>query len=182
MSDRPPSPETHDRPAVGGGSGSVLVADEQDACAVDERRWQRLVELVLADLDVPEGAEVTLSFVGETDMAALNLAHMGGTGPTDVLSFPIDGPSLGAGSLLPVDGVPCLLGDVVICPAVAQRNAAEHAGTYEDEVALLVVHGLLHLVGHDHAADAEREVMQGAERRLLERHHGPLAADPWRAG
>jgi probable rRNA maturation factor len=74
-----------------------------------------------------------------------------------------------------------LLGDVVVCPAVARRNAPSHAGTYEDELALLVVHGVLHLLGLDHAADDERVAMQAKERAALDRHWGALAADPWRA-
>ena len=74
-----------------------------------------------------------------------------------------------------------LLGDVVVCPAVAVANAPAHAGSYDDEVALLVVHGVLHLLGMDHATDDERDAMQARERELLAAHHGPLAADPWAA-
>jgi len=70
---------------------------------------------------------------------------------------------------------------VVVCPAVAARNAPDHAGTYADELALLVVHGILHLLGMDHAEEAGRAVMQERERTLLAAHHGPLAGDPWAA-
>jgi probable rRNA maturation factor len=71
--------------------------------------------------------------------------------------------------------MPLLLGDVVICPAVAARQAPEHAGTVDDELALLVVHGVLHVLGHDHADDEERLIMQARERELLELYiwHGP---------
>ena len=93
-------------------------------------------------------------------MAELNREHMGHEGPTDVLSFPIDG--AGAGP----DG---LLGDVVVCPAVARRNAPDHAGTYDDELALLVVHGVLHVLGHDHAEADDAEVMRAREGDLLAR-------------
>ena len=65
------------------------------------------------------------------------------------------------------DDLPLLLGDVVICPAVAARNAPEHAGSFDDEIALLVVHGILHLLGLDHADDDERDAMQDRERELL---------------
>ena len=65
-----------------------------------------------------------------------------------------------------------LLGDVVICPAVAARNAPEHAGTYDDELALLVVHGVLHLLGMDHDDDDEAEAMEQRERELLAKFHG----------
>ncbi|HEX4862870.1 MAG TPA: rRNA maturation RNase YbeY, partial [Acidimicrobiales bacterium] len=64
-----------------------------------------------------------------------------------------------------------LLGDVVICPAVAQRNAPDHAGNYDDELALLVVHGLLHILGMDHEDADEAEAMEARERELLARHH-----------
>lgn len=79
------------------------------------------------------------------------------------------------------DEVPVLLGDIVICPAVAYRNAPEHAGSYDDEVALLVVHGLLHLMGMDHAEDEEAEEMEARERALLSRHYGEVRAEAWPA-
>ena len=84
-------------------------------------------------------------------------------GPTDVLSFPLD-PDPGPEPSLR------LLGDVVICPAVALRNAAGPAG-YEGELALLVVHGVLHVLGMDHADPEEAATMQARERELLDRYH-----------
>ncbi len=131
---------------------------------------------------------VGLRFVDVDEMAELNLAHLGHEGPTDVLSFPIDGDprALAAPDTDPdrpgpagSDDPPWLLGDIVICPAVAAANAPTHAGTYHDELALLVVHGLLHLLGLDHADEPERIAMQSRERDLLARLHGPLARDPW---
>jgi probable rRNA maturation factor len=71
----------------------------------------------------------------------------------------------------PVTGVPTLLGDVVISPAVAADQYADHAGTFEDELALLVVHGILHVLGHDHAEPDETAVMRSRELDLLERFH-----------
>jgi probable rRNA maturation factor len=68
-------------------------------------------------------------------------------------------------------GVPVLLGDVVVSPVVAAEQAPQHAGTLDDELALLVVHGALHVLGHDHATTAETAAMQARERALLERHH-----------
>jgi probable rRNA maturation factor len=64
-----------------------------------------------------------------------------------------------------------LLGDVVVCPSVAARNATDHGVSLEDEVALLVVHGLLHLLGMDHGEDDEAETMEQRERELLARFH-----------
>jgi probable rRNA maturation factor len=103
-------------------------------------------------------------------MAALNEEHMGATGPTDVLSFPMDDQ--------PVAGVPTLLGDIVVCPDVALDQSAEHAGTFDDELALLVVHGLLHVLGHDHAEPGEAALMREREMALLTSLHwnGPAPA------
>ncbi|HYA45734.1 MAG TPA: rRNA maturation RNase YbeY, partial [Acidimicrobiales bacterium] len=109
--------------------------------------------------------------------------------PTDVLAFPIDEEPLesgrspdsgGTGPGMPSESdVPVLLGDIVICPAVAHDNAAQHAGTYEDELALLLVHGLLHLLGMEHQGDEEAEEMQAKERELLTRHYGVIRPETW---
>jgi probable rRNA maturation factor len=71
--------------------------------------------------------------------------------------------------------MPTLLGDVVICPEVAWRQAPEHTGTYHDELALLVVHGILHLLGMDHEQEAEAEAMERHEQDLLDRFHREAA-------
>jgi probable rRNA maturation factor len=137
---------------------TVVGRDDQGDAPVDVERWAALATAVLDDEDA-EG-ELNLLFVDEAAMAELNQQHLGHEGPTDVLSFPIDGPDAGP------DG---LLGDVVVCPAVARRQAPEHAGTYEDELALLVVHGVLHVLGHDHAEDDEAAVMRAREVAHLQR-------------
>ena len=145
---------------------TVVVADERSdtdspEVVVDVERWRRLAIDVLAD----SGAvgELTLSFVDSEDIAELNLEHMGKSGRTDVLSFPMDDE--------PIVGVPTLLGDVVISPAVAADQFAEHAGTLDDELALLVVHGVLHVLGHDHAEPDETALMRARELDLLQRFH-----------
>lgn len=145
---------------------TVVVADERSGTdspgvVVDADRWRRLALEVLAD----SGAigELTLSFVDSEDIAELNFEHMGKSGPTDVLSFPMDDE--------PIVGVPTLLGDVVISPAVAAGQFADHAGTLDDELALLVVHGILHVLGHDHAEPDETALMRARELDLLERFH-----------
>lgn len=164
----------------------VFAADEQTAQPVDTLRWIHLAEAVLAEEGVGD-AEVSMLFVDEVAIADLNKRFLGRDGPTDVLAFPIDDDP-GEGGRSPDSGgsgpgfnaesseAPSLLGDLVICPAVAERNAPEHAGTYEDEIALLVVHGLLHLLGMDHVDEDEAEAMEGRERELLERHHLQPAA------
>lgn len=147
---------------------TVLVHDERDESSIDLDVVQALAWAVLVAEGVTAPAELSVSFVDEDAMAELNRTHMGETGPTDVLAFPIDAD--------PVDGDPeRLLGDVVICPPVAARNAPEHAGTFDDEIALLIVHGTLHVLGWDHATDAETSAMQARERDLLAASAGSLS-------
>jgi probable rRNA maturation factor len=165
------------------GTLEVFVADEQGAEPVEGDRWARLAEEVLDAEGIRGDAELSLLFVDETAIAELNHRFMGAEGPTDVLAFPLEDDLVGTGRwpdsgttgpmgnrTEPVDP-PLLLGDVVICPAVAARNAPTHAGSYEDEIALLVVHGVLHVLGMDHADPEEAEVMQAKERDLLARFH-----------
>jgi probable rRNA maturation factor len=174
-------PQRSSTPRGRGGVGAspvISVADEQSDRPVDAARWRALAERVLEAEGVVGEAELSLHFVDRAAMAELNREHLGGEGPTDVLSFPIDG-ERASDALGRTGGPPLLLGDVVICPDVASANAPEHAGTDEDELALLVVHGILHLLGHDHAADDERAAMQALERDLLGRLHGVPARDPW---
>lgn len=130
--------------------------------AVDVERWRRLAADALAAEGVDHGT-LSLVFVDVDTITALNVEHMGSDGPTDVLSFPIDEE--------PTPGVPRLLGDVVVSPAVAASQAPDHAGTVDDELALLVVHGVLHVLGHDHAETAEAETMRAREREILVAHH-----------
>lgn len=168
---------------------SVFGLDEQPDVVVDLNRWVALAEAVLDAQKVPGRGELSLLFVAEAEMAELNERHMGSEGPTDVLAFPLEEEGLEPGRWpdngtagpdrpgpLP-DDMPLLLGDVVICPSVAARQAPEHAGSahhagrVEDEIALLVVHGILHILGMDHAAPDETTTMQALERDLLGRFH-----------
>ncbi|HEX8802889.1 MAG TPA: rRNA maturation RNase YbeY [Acidimicrobiales bacterium] len=172
------------RPPRHGPEGDVQVfgADEQGSEAVDVARWVDLAREVLVAEGVRGDAELSLLFVDEATIADLNLRFMEKDGPTDVLAFPIDDPATAgrwpdAGTSGPdrddveLTDLPLLLGDVVVCPAVAARQAPEHAGSYDDEIALLVVHGVLHVLGHDHAEPDEAAVMQSRERALLDRFH-----------
>jgi len=147
-------------------AAAVVAADERtagdsDDVGVDVERWR---QLALAALTA-EGSvgELTLTFVDRNDIAELNSRYMGKEGATDVLSFPMEDEH--------EQGVPILLGDVVISPAVALEQHSEHAGTIDDELALLVVHGVLHVLGHDHAEAAEAAAMRKRELELLVAHH-----------
>ena len=147
---------------------AVVAVDEQDAVAIDASRWAALATAALAHEGVVAG-ECTLLFVDESTMHGLNREHMGKDRPTDVLSFPVDGAEAA--------GTADLIGDIVICPLVAAAGAVEHddrphhRGTFEDELALLVVHGVLHLLGHDHQLDEEAGAMEALEQRILAAHH-----------
>jgi probable rRNA maturation factor len=162
----------------------VFAADEQADRPVDTLRWVRLAEAILEEEGVRGEAELSMLFVDEQAMTDLNKRFLGKDGPTDVLAFPIDDEPVeggrspdsggtGPGFTSEPSDLPTVLGDVVICPAVAYRNAPDHAGTYEDEIALLLVHGVLHLLGMDHDDDEEAEVMERRERQLLARLYRP---------
>jgi probable rRNA maturation factor len=164
----------------------VFAADEQSEQAVDIERWAELARRVLNAQGARDDVEVALLFVDEPTIAELHERFLGEPGPTDVLAFPIDeepdrggrspdegGTGPGGGLASDEDDVPFLLGDVVVCPAVAARNAADHGASVDDEVALLVVHGLLHLLGMEHAEDLEAEQMERREQELLARFHRP---------
>ena len=170
----------------------VFAADEQNDHPVDTLRWARLAEAVLGEEGLSGDAELSVLFVDEGAIAELNSRFLGKDGPTDVLAFPIDEEPIesgrspdsgGTGPGMPSEpeDMPVLLGDIVICPAVAYRNAPDHAGNYDDELALLVVHGLLHLMGMDHQEDDEAEEMETKERELLARHYAEVRAQAWKA-
>ena len=146
---------------------TVVVSDDQAAVEIDADRWAQLAGAV-ADAEGGVG-ELTLAFVTADDIAELNRDHMDGDGPTDVLAFPLD--ALDDGPLDAAASGPRLLGDVVICPSVAAAQAPEHAGTLDDELALLVVHGCLHVFGYDHAHDDDTARMRHREVELLREHH-----------
>ncbi|HEX9855112.1 MAG TPA: rRNA maturation RNase YbeY [Acidimicrobiia bacterium] len=145
---------------------SVQFADEQDD-PLEPGQLVELAERVLAAELCPEGTEVSLTMVDEQAMSEHNERHLGKLGATDVLSFPIEDLSPGVPPQRVPGGPPPVLGDVLVCPAVVRANAAAGAVRFEDEMALMVVHGLLHLLGYDHVDDAEAELMEGRERELL---------------
>lgn len=138
----------------------VFLADEQDA-DVDHQDLVAVATHALRAQRVPDDMEVSLLLVDEPTMAALNEQHLGTPGPTDVLAFPIDEP----GESPPV--APAILGDVVLCPTYAGEQALRLGRTPAQELRLLTVHGLLHLLGMDHATTEEEREMFGLTDRLL---------------
>lgn len=167
----PSNPAPAAKPNGNQGQPDVQVADQQNDHKLDLERYRTLAEAVLTSEGVPEGAALTVLFVSSPAMADLNSTHMGHEGPTDVLAFPIDEHAVNQDFPAPM---PILLGDVVICPNVAATNCSinkdsypGHDGSITDEIDLLVVHGILHVLGMDHADDEERNMMQASERTHL---------------
>jgi probable rRNA maturation factor len=147
-------------------ASDVRTSEEIGQPSIDVGRWERLATAVAID----EGGvgELTLTFVDRAEIAELNGEFMGQPGATDVLAFPMDDE--------PQPGVPVMLGDIVVSPAVAAEQWPQHAGSLDDELALLVVHGVLHVLGHDHFEPAETTLMRERELALLSAHHwhGPV--------
>jgi probable rRNA maturation factor len=121
----------------------------------------------LDEMGVNPLAELSILLVDVEYMTELNHRWMDGEGPTDVLAFPMDEGSVdhGPGE---TGAEPALLGDIVLCPEVASKQAAEAGHATVDELALLTVHGVLHLLGYDHAEPEEEREMFGLQARLLE--------------
>lgn len=145
---------------------SVFLADEQtEQVGVDD--LHSLAGLVLREEGYPEDAEVTLLFISEGEMASYNERFLDREGPTDVLAFPVEDLLPGVVPETDPQGPPLMLGDVVVAPAYVRRQASKYGVSYEDEMALMVTHGILHLLGYDHIDDTDAERMESRERELL---------------
>jgi len=138
--------------------------NNESAVEVDEAAIQRLAVYALDQLHVHPDAELAIVFVDEAAMEQLHVQWMDEPGPTDVLSFPMD--ELRPGS---EDNItpPGLLGDIVVCPQVAIAQAETAGHTAIEEMLLLTTHGILHLLGFDHAEPDEEKEMFGLQRDLL---------------
>jgi probable rRNA maturation factor len=138
--------------------------NNESGVVVDETEIVALARHVLDDLRVHPQADLSVLLVDEPAMAELHVRWMDEEGPTDVMSFPQDELRPGRdGELTP----PGLLGDVVLCPTVAQRQARAAGHSTQEEILLLTTHGILHLLGYDHAEPDEEKEMFGLQRRLL---------------
>lgn len=140
----------------------------ESGMAADEAKLLRLTENNLAQLHVSPDAEVAILLVDEGAMEALHVQWMDEPGPTDVLSFPMDELRPGTADMPTAPG---LLGDIVLCPQVAEIQAEKAGHSTLDELLLLTTHGLLHLLGFDHAEPAEEREMFSLQRDLLMSFH-----------
>jgi len=139
----------------------ISIVSHREPEPLDLTAFTRLAEFVLDREEAPPFAELSIAVVGLAEMTELNTQYRGKEGPTDVLSFECD--DLCAAE----PDEPVTLGDVVIAPEVAEAQAVEYGHTVEEELNLLLVHGVLHLLGYDHIEDADASVMQARERALL---------------
>ncbi len=149
--------------------------NNESVFAVDEARLVRLATYCLDALRIHPDAELALVLVDEAAMEQLHVQWMGEPGPTDVLSFPMDELRPGTDDSVTPAG---LLGDVVLCPQVAEVQAESAGHSTMDELQLLTTHGILHLLGFDHADAEEEKEMFALQRDLLigfamnEKHSG----------
>ena len=131
---------------------------------IDAAEFADLADHVLTAMHVSPAAELNIMFIDPEPMEELHVRWLDLPGPTDVMSFPMD--ELRPGTT-DHPTPPGMLGDICICPQVAARQAAESGHSAAEEMLLLATHGMLHLLGYDHATDAEREVMFALQRKLL---------------
>ncbi|MXY75652.1 MAG: rRNA maturation RNase YbeY [Acidimicrobiia bacterium] len=146
----------------------ILLSNHQDL-PVDGDGLRALAAVVLEKEDMPSSTEVGIMLVTDDDMAVHNQRFLGREGPTDVLALPLAPRGVGhqESAARSGAGVPYALGDVIIAPGYVEDQARRLGTAYEDEMALMVTHGLLHLIGYDHESDSEAEQMESRERHLL---------------
>ena len=148
------------------GNVNVDVLDESGA-DVDVVALTRLCRFVMRRMRLHPATELTVRLVDLATIAVLNEQWMGKKGPTDVLSFPMDELTPGRDGVDPEDEDAGYLGDIALCPQVAAQQAPAAGHEPSDEVDLLTVHGILHLLGYDHGTPEEHQEMFGIQGRLL---------------
>lgn len=154
---------------------SIDIVDSSGSDVADPRALVQQAAFLLDRLHLAPDAELSIALVDEAEMTRLHVEWMDEPGPTDVLSFRMD-------DLLPGDPagprVTGVLGDVVLCPTVAIRQAAEAGHAAVDELALLLTHGVLHLLGYDHAEPDEHARMFALQAELLAEWRAAEAVTP----
>ena len=127
-----------------------------------ESKLESVAEFAMRSLGLHRDCELSISLVDEVEMSALHVRWMDEPGATDVLSFPMD-------ELRPESAAsgPGMLGDIILCPEFAARQATQVGHSLQEELELLTVHGVLHLVGFDHREEVEKKLMFGLQERYL---------------
>jgi probable rRNA maturation factor len=160
---------------------SIEIANESGA-DVDEAALAELAGFVLAEMGVSPLAELSVLLVDERYMTTLHERWMGEPGPTDVLAFPMDELETSRGKDDEDEPTAALLGDVVLCPSVAARQAVTAGHSAEAELHLLATHGVLHLLGYDHGEPEEERAMFGLQGRLLQSWAAHRSGQPAEGG
>lgn len=145
---------------------TVLFENEQTE-PVDESSLSALAESLLSDEGFPPSTIVEVTLVTDDRIADLNREHLDRDGPTDVLAFPLEELAPGAVPSREPAGPPIALGDVVVAPSYVRRQAEAFETGFAEEMSLMVVHGILHLMGYDHEDDDDAEIMEERERMIL---------------
>lgn len=144
-----------------------IAVSEAEIASIHKSDLRDFAAFVLSAEGVDDGASLSISFVERSEIADLNERFLGKQGPTDVLSFPIEDATPGAPPATPDDGPPLELGDIFICTDVVADHAASLGVAFEDELYLMVVHGVLHILGWDHETGADAEMMELREAKHL---------------
>lgn len=131
---------------------------------IDGSEFVALADYVLDQMHVSTSVELNILFIDPEPMADLHVRWLDLEGPTDVMSFPMDELRPGTPDRPTAEGT---LGDICICPQVAEQQATEAGHSSVEEMLMLATHGMLHLLGYDHAEPDEREEMFGLQRKLL---------------
>ena len=146
---------------------SIEIANES-GYDVDADEIVAVARHALDEMGVNPLAELSVLLVDVAYMAELNHRWMGGEGATDVLAFPMEEGTIDPGPNEIAGGEPTLLGDVVLCPEVAEKQAITAGHPTSDELHMLTVHGVLHLLGYDHAEPDEEREMFAIQAKLLD--------------
>ncbi len=147
---------------------SIEVVNESGFDGVNEEALIDVATFVLGEMDVHPDAEATISVVDVATMSDLHVRWMDLEGPTDVMSFPMDEltPGMGRPDAQPFG--PAMLGDIILCPEFAAKQAAKAGHDMGHELALLTTHGCLHLLGYDHIEPEDEQEMFALQNELLQ--------------
>ncbi|WP_108871828.1 rRNA maturation RNase YbeY [Tessaracoccus timonensis] len=143
----------------------MIDLNNESGMEADEQGLVRLARFALDRLRIHPQADLSILLVDEQTMADYHERFMDLPGPTDVMSFPMDELREPSDDEDPPLG---MLGDIVLCPAVTQRQAAENGRQPDEEAEYLLIHGLLHLLGHDHAEPEEKAIMFGLNDKIIQ--------------
>lgn len=155
---------------------SIEVLNESGEADVNEEMLIDVCSFALTEMDVHPDTEATITLVDEPTMADLHVRWMDLKGPTDVMSFPMDELTPGGGRPDAAPLGPAMLGDIILCPAYDRKQAEMAGHDLGHEMALLTVHGVLHLLGYDHVAPEDEREMFALQNEILADWYDSLAA------